>query len=263
MCRLLVVFSALLDLWAQKSRDRRHVKLPRCGEASRKPRALNWDRSQAIGSLCKWNWMVEKASKFFSKNLQEKILETNCAATSPTRSLVRWIAALYMTQTYVAWRRRKKSTHSMTSSLVSLRSTFCFCGSLDIVPFCNCGLANWEKFYHFRILKKPYDIHKRRQRVIKLGMASTFSRWYTVVQCRISFIFASALARRAKSIAVWSYMRYPLPKKLCLESISKSQPQSKLDVATQIISRASWAHLVEKYSRICHQQKKWIFMNIS
>ena len=49
--RVLVVISSLLDLRAEKGRVLRHVKLPRNEEASRKPRALSWDRTQAIGAL--------------------------------------------------------------------------------------------------------------------------------------------------------------------------------------------------------------------
>ena len=48
---LVVVFSDLLDLWAEESRILRHVKPSRCEEASRKTRALNCDRSQAISAL--------------------------------------------------------------------------------------------------------------------------------------------------------------------------------------------------------------------
>ena len=47
-----VVFkSRLLDLNAKKSRVIRHVKPPPCKEASNEPRALSWDRTQAIGAL--------------------------------------------------------------------------------------------------------------------------------------------------------------------------------------------------------------------
>ena len=38
--RVLVLFSNILDLWAEESRVERHVKPPRYWEASRKPRAL-------------------------------------------------------------------------------------------------------------------------------------------------------------------------------------------------------------------------------
>ena len=49
--RVLVVFSTVSDFRAEESRVLRHVKPPRCGEASRKFRALSWDRAQAIGAL--------------------------------------------------------------------------------------------------------------------------------------------------------------------------------------------------------------------
>ena len=49
--RSVLVFSTLLDLRAEENRVRRHVKPPRCGEASRKPRALSWERTRAIGAL--------------------------------------------------------------------------------------------------------------------------------------------------------------------------------------------------------------------
>ena len=48
---VLGVVSTLLDLRAAESRVIRHLKPPCCGEASRKPRILSWDRTQAIGSL--------------------------------------------------------------------------------------------------------------------------------------------------------------------------------------------------------------------
>ena len=44
-------FSRLLDLRAEASRVVRHVKPPRYGEASRRPRALSQIRTQAIGAL--------------------------------------------------------------------------------------------------------------------------------------------------------------------------------------------------------------------
>ena len=40
--RVLAVISTLLDLGAEESRVLKYVKPPRCGEASRKPRALSW-----------------------------------------------------------------------------------------------------------------------------------------------------------------------------------------------------------------------------
>ena len=43
--------SGLLDLRAEESRIIRHVKPPRCGEASRRPHALSRVRTQAIGAL--------------------------------------------------------------------------------------------------------------------------------------------------------------------------------------------------------------------
>ena len=46
-----VVFSSRLDVRADESRVIRHVKPLRCGEASRKPRVLSWDRAQATGAL--------------------------------------------------------------------------------------------------------------------------------------------------------------------------------------------------------------------
>ena len=48
MRRVLVVISTLLDLRAKESRVLRQVKPPRYGEASRKPRALSWDRILAL-----------------------------------------------------------------------------------------------------------------------------------------------------------------------------------------------------------------------
>ena len=48
---VLVVFSTLLDLRAEESRFLRRMKPPRCGEASGKPCALNWDQSQTIFAL--------------------------------------------------------------------------------------------------------------------------------------------------------------------------------------------------------------------
>ena len=48
---VLVVFSTVLDLRAAESRVLRHEKLLHCTEASRKPRALSWDRIHAIGAL--------------------------------------------------------------------------------------------------------------------------------------------------------------------------------------------------------------------
>ena len=39
-----------LDLWEKEIRVLRHVTPSRCGEASSKPRALSWDRAQAIGA---------------------------------------------------------------------------------------------------------------------------------------------------------------------------------------------------------------------
>ena len=48
MRRALVVISTLLDLRAKESRVLRQVKPPRYGEASRKPRALSWDRILAL-----------------------------------------------------------------------------------------------------------------------------------------------------------------------------------------------------------------------
>ena len=44
-------YSRLLDLRAEESRVVRHVQLPRCKEASRKPRALSWGRTRAFGAL--------------------------------------------------------------------------------------------------------------------------------------------------------------------------------------------------------------------
>ena len=49
--RVHVVFLTLQDLRAEESRVLRHVKPPGDGEASRKPRALSWDRTQTIGAL--------------------------------------------------------------------------------------------------------------------------------------------------------------------------------------------------------------------
>ena len=46
-----VVLSTLPDLRAEESRVVRHVKTPRYGEASRRPRALSRVRTQAIGAL--------------------------------------------------------------------------------------------------------------------------------------------------------------------------------------------------------------------
>ena len=49
--RVLVVFSALLDLRAEESRVLRQVKPPRYGESLSNPRVLSWDRTQTIGAL--------------------------------------------------------------------------------------------------------------------------------------------------------------------------------------------------------------------
>ena len=49
--RVLIGISTLLVLTAEDSRVLRHVKPPRYGDASRKPRALIWDRTQAIDAL--------------------------------------------------------------------------------------------------------------------------------------------------------------------------------------------------------------------
>ena len=48
--RVLVVFWTP-DLRAEESRALRHVKLPRCGEVSRKPRARSRLRTQSVGAL--------------------------------------------------------------------------------------------------------------------------------------------------------------------------------------------------------------------
>ena len=49
--RVHVVLSTLVGLRAEESRVVRHVKPPRYGEASRRPRALSGVRTQAIGAL--------------------------------------------------------------------------------------------------------------------------------------------------------------------------------------------------------------------
>ena len=49
--RVHVVLSTVLDLRTEESRVLRHVKPPRYGEASRRPRALSRVRTQAIGAL--------------------------------------------------------------------------------------------------------------------------------------------------------------------------------------------------------------------
>ena len=43
--------SRMLDLRAEESCVTGHMKPPHCGEASRKPRALSWDRTRVIVSL--------------------------------------------------------------------------------------------------------------------------------------------------------------------------------------------------------------------
>ena len=50
--RIHVLFSNA-GLRAEKSRVLRHVKPPRCGEVSTKPRALNWGRTLNIGALAR------------------------------------------------------------------------------------------------------------------------------------------------------------------------------------------------------------------
>ena len=49
--KVLVVISTLPDLRVEEIGVLRHVKPLCCGETSRKPRALSWDRNQAIGAL--------------------------------------------------------------------------------------------------------------------------------------------------------------------------------------------------------------------
>ena len=49
--RVLVVFPTVSDLRTEESRVLRYAKPPRHGEASRKPRALSWDRTQAVSAL--------------------------------------------------------------------------------------------------------------------------------------------------------------------------------------------------------------------
>ena len=61
---VVVVISTLLDLRAEESRVRRHVKQPRFGDASRKPRALSWYRTQAIGALAKTT-LDEQTAPYF------------------------------------------------------------------------------------------------------------------------------------------------------------------------------------------------------
>ena len=60
--RVYVVLSTLLDLRAEESRVVRHVKPPRCGEASKRPRALSRVRTQAIGALAKGSYPLSYPS---------------------------------------------------------------------------------------------------------------------------------------------------------------------------------------------------------
>ena len=55
-------FSRLLDLKAEESRVVGHVKSPRCVEASRRPRALNRVRTQAIGALAQGSYPMSYPS---------------------------------------------------------------------------------------------------------------------------------------------------------------------------------------------------------
>ena len=66
--RVHVVLSTLLDLRAEESRIVRHVKPPRCAEASRRPRALSQVRTQAIGALAQGPYplIYQSALKSFS-----------------------------------------------------------------------------------------------------------------------------------------------------------------------------------------------------
>ena len=57
-----VVLSTLLDLRAEESRVVRHVKPPRSGEASRRPRALSRVRTQAIGALAQGSYPLSYPS---------------------------------------------------------------------------------------------------------------------------------------------------------------------------------------------------------
>ena len=54
--------SGLLGLRAEESRVIRHVKPPRCGEASRKPRALTRVRTQAFGGLAQGSYPLSYPS---------------------------------------------------------------------------------------------------------------------------------------------------------------------------------------------------------
>ena len=60
--RVHVVLSTLLDLRAEESRVVRHVKPPRYGEASRRPRALSRVRTQAIGALAQGSYPLSYPS---------------------------------------------------------------------------------------------------------------------------------------------------------------------------------------------------------
>ena len=60
--RVHVVLSTLLDLRAEESRVVRHVKPPRYGESSRRPRALSRVRTQAIGALAQGSYPLSYPS---------------------------------------------------------------------------------------------------------------------------------------------------------------------------------------------------------
>ena len=65
-----VVLSTLLDLRSEESRVIRHVKPPRRGEASRRPRALSRIQTQAIGALAQGSYPLSYPSAHsFSVNL--------------------------------------------------------------------------------------------------------------------------------------------------------------------------------------------------
>ena len=60
--RVHVVLSTLPDLRADESRVVRHVKPPRCGEASSRPHALRRVRTQDIGALAQGSYPLSYPS---------------------------------------------------------------------------------------------------------------------------------------------------------------------------------------------------------
>ena len=69
--RVHVILSTLLDLRAEERRVVRRLKPPRCGEVSRRPRALSRVRTQVIGALSQGSYPLSYP-KFFSPYFRTK-----------------------------------------------------------------------------------------------------------------------------------------------------------------------------------------------